>query len=285
MTPTLKKTATAPLIRREPPSGLRPFVQALVARDERPEARVVRILPELRASIQVMAAAPYWLCARAPDAPWRRLPRVALWGPQHAWGYGYAGGHVRAFGCALTAAGLAALRRPAWAAVNEVTPLAVAAPALGAALEPVGEEDFDAWLARALPALQAAFAGADPVDPLPGALDILATAEAGALDEAASAAGLSERQFRRVFRDRYGVSPKRYQRALRVDRMIRQLHARPWELDGHADHPIAFADQPHAIREFRALTGLTPRQYAQAKAKGDAAMRSVAETGMAGPED
>lgn len=276
--------ATPPLAWYDPPADLAAYVQSFVRRDERPEARVVRILPEPRTSIQVMAAAPYWLRARDVAAPWRRLPRVALWGPQHNWGYGYAGGHVRAFGALLTPAGFAALlKRPAWALVDAVAPVAEVDADLGAALEPRGDEPFEAWLERAVPALRAAFAGTATDDLLPGALELFATAEDDAIGAAARAAGLSERQFRRVFRDRHGVAPKRYQRALRVDRMLRQLHARPWELDGHPDHPIAFADQPHAIREFKALTGLTPLQYARAKANGDAAIRSVAAPGVTGP--
>jgi AraC-like DNA-binding protein len=102
---------------------------------------------------------------------------------------------------------------------------------------------------------------------------------------AAEAAGLSERQFRRLFRARYGVAPKRYQRAVRVDRMLRQIHPRPWEADAHAERPIAFADQPHAIREFRALTGLTPGQYVRAKAQGDATLRSVYAPDVQPPDE
>ena len=274
------------LIWREPPPALAAYVQGFACRDERPEAKVVRILPEVRATIQVMADAPYWLRARGSDAPWRQLPRVALWGPQHAWGYGFAGGHVRAYGAALTPAGLCALvRRPTAEVVDRVLPLAEAHAVLAAALAPQDADTFELWLGRAVPALRAAFPGAAADDPLAAAPAILATAEASAVTAAAEAAGLSERQFRRLFRDRHGVSPKRYQRAVRVDRMLRQLHGRPWEADGHADHPIAFADQPHAIREFRALTGLTPRQYARAKAEGDSTLRSVAAPDVAPPAD
>lgn len=275
-----------PLVWRDPPPDLGPWVQAFVHRDERPEAQVVRLLPEPRMSIQVMAASPYWLRARDREAAWRQLPPVALWGPRHTWAYGYAEGHVQAFGVVLTASGFAALvGRPASGLLDEVAALAGVQPALSAALEPPGAGGLEPWLAGAVPALRLAFADAPPDDPLAGVLDLLATAESDMVAAAARAAGLSERQFRRVFRDRHGVSPKRYQRAVRVDRMIRQLHARPWEIDGHADHPIAFADQPHAIREFKALTGLTPQQYVRAKARGDAAMRSVAAPGVPGPTD
>lgn len=272
------------LIARAPPADLAAYIATFGCRDERPEAEVVRILPEVRASIQVMAEAPYWLRDRTPESAWRRLPEVSFWAPRHSWGYGFADGHVRAYGAYLTPAGFCALRcGPAAQVVDHVLPLADADAVLAAALAPQESDAFDSWLNRAIPALRLAFAGAPDVDTLGAAPTILATAEASAVALAAEAAGISERQFRRLFRDRHGVSPKRFQRAIRVDRMLRQLHARPWEADSHADHPIAFADQPHAIREFRALTGLTPRQYALAKATGDATLRSVAAPEIAPP--
>lgn len=261
---------------REPPADLAHHVLGYVLRDERPAAEVVRSLPDVRASIQVMAAAPYWVKGRSPGATWRRLPEVTLWGPKYAWVYGFPGGHIRAFSVGLTAAGLCrVLQGPASQMVDQVLPLAEVSAPLATVLAPVPDDTFETWLARAEPALRGVFAGAPTADPLAAVLPILATAEESAVAAAAEAAGLSERQFRRLFRARHGVSPKLYQRAVRVDRMLRQLHPRPWEADDHAQHPIAFADQPHAIREFRALTGITPRQYLRAKAAGDRTLRSV----------
>lgn len=278
--------AAAPLIWRDPPPDLAPHVMGFAMRDERPRPEVVRLLPDVRSAIQAMAAAPYWINGRGGDGGWRRLPAVTLWGPTYAWAFGFPAGHVRAFGAVLTAEGLARLvARPAWQVADRVLPLAEVNALLAAALTPRPDDDLAAWLDRALPALRSAFAGAPHHDPLWGALPILATAEAGAVGAAAAESGLSERQFRRLFHARYGATPKRYQRALRVDRMLRQLHPRPWETDPYLQHPIAFADQPHAIREFRALTGLTPTQYLRAKAQGDATLRSVTAPGVAPPEE
>ncbi len=106
---------------------------------------------------------------------------------------------------------------------------------------------------------------------------MLATESGDAVARAASLIGLSERHYRRRFRHWYGVAPKCYQRLLRVDRLLRQLHERPWDADEHGSNDPPFADQPHAIREFRHLTGLTPEAYRRAKRGGDATMRSVTE--------
>lgn len=266
-----------------PPLDLAPFVLGFVHRDERVDGGVVRVLPEVRAAIQVMAGDPYWLRSRASDAPWRRLPQIALWGPQYEWGYGFAAAHVTAFAVGLTGVGLRYLLGAGVAdTVSRFMPLADTAPGLADALAP-GSRDFEAWREQALTSLRAVFTGAAADDPIAPTLDILATAEESAVAAAAAASGLSERQYRRVFRDLHGVSPKRYQRAVRVDRMLRQLHARPWEADDHRALPIPFADQPHAIREFRAMTGLTPLQYARAKLNGDATLRSVPAPGVPKP--
>lgn len=259
-----------------PPPDLAPGLFGFVRRIDPGCGGVVRILPEIRSSIQVHAADPYWVREQAPDAPWRQGPRVSLWGPRHDWGWGYARRDVSCFAVGLTHIGLAALTGlPAPELVNQVRPAAAAHPAL-AALDAEADEPFDGWMARATGILRAVFA-ARPLrpDPLAASLPILATGDGDAAARAAAACRLSQRQHRRLFQRLYGVPPKGYQRLLRVDRMIRGLHDRPWEADAWAETPIPFADQPHAIREFRALTGLTPRAYARAKQTGDATLRSV----------
>src|SRR5262245_14855983 len=226
---------------------------------------------------------PYWLRESASDAAWRRLPRMTLWGPRYDWCYGFAAGRIKAFGIGLSAAGFRRIsQRPASQLVNAALDLREVEPALAATLDPLTDETFDAWRARAVSALRAFFQDSEP-DPLARTLDILATAEGGAVSRAAAAANLSSRQYRRVFTDLYGVSPKLYQRAVRVDRTIRQLHDAPWEADGYAETPIAYADQPHATREFRSMTGLSPRDYIRIKRQGGLTLRSVPTTDIPPP--
>lgn len=268
-----------------PPLELVPFVSGFVHRDEPVDGRAVRLLPDVRTSIQIMLADPYWIRERGEGEAWQRLPRIALWGPRHDWGYGYAASRVTCFAVGLTPAGFRAIsggKAGVW--LNRVGDLRDLQGALAGALDPYTDEPFDSWLERIAPALFEAFADA-PSTPFDwqSVTAILAEEASGAVIKAAAASGLSERQFRRVFKDITGVTPKRYQRALRVDRMIRQLHPAPWEADTGGDIPIPFADQPHAIREFRALTGLTPAQYLRLKAQGDRTLRSVAVDGLVLP--
>lgn len=281
----LKKSDIAPgtLVLSHAPAALAGNLIGFVHRDEDPGPQLVRVLPEVRFSIQIMLDQPYWLREANPDADWKRLPRVALWGPRYHWCYGFAAGRIKAFAVVLTAAGLRRISdRPAPQLMDGVLDLREVQPKLAEALEPLDGERFEAWRTRAGTALRVFFQESDP-DILAPTLDILATDESGAVSRAAAAANLSPRQYRRVFADLYGVAPKLYQRAVRVDRAIRQLHDLPWEADPHADTPIAFADQPHATREFRSMTGLTPREYVRAKRSGGLTLRSVPTNDVSPP--
>jgi AraC-like DNA-binding protein len=271
------------LVLNHAPAALAGNLIGFVHRDEDPGPQVVRVLPEVRFSIQIMLDHSYWLREANPDADWKRLPRAALWGPRYHWCYGFAAGRIKAFAVALTAAGLRRIsHRPAPQLVDGVLDLREVQPELAGALEPMEDETFEVWRTRAGIALLSFFQESDP-DTLAPTLDILATDESGAVSRAAKAANLSPRQYRRVFADLYGVAPKLYQRAVRVDRAIRQLHDLPWETDPHAETPIAFADQPHATREFRSMTGLTPREYVRAKRPGGLTLRSVPTNDVSPP--
>lgn len=282
---SLKKSdiAQGTLILSNPPAELAGNLIGFVHRDEDPGPQVVRVLPEVRFSIQIMLDQSYWLREAGPDAGWKRLPRIALWGPRYHWCYGFAAGRIKAFAVGLTAAGLRRIsQRPALQLVDVVLDLREVQPVLAEALEPLESETFEAWRTRAAIALLAFFQESDP-DTLAPTLDILATDESGAVSRAAAAANLSSRQYRRVFADLYGVAPKLYQRAVRVDRAIRQFHSLPWEADPHAETPIAYADQSHGTREFRSMTGVTPSEYVRAKRPGGLTLRSVPTNDVAPP--
>lgn len=281
----LKKSDMAPgaLVLSHPPADLAGNLLGFVHRNEDPGPQVVRVLPEVRFSIQIMLDQSYWLRAASTEAEWKRLPRIALWGPRYDWCYGFAAGRIKAFAIGLTAAGLRRVsQRPASQLVNVVLDLREMQPALAVALDPLANEAFEAWRTRAGSVVRAFFQEFEP-DPLAPTLDILATGEGGAVSRAAAAANLSSRQYRRVFADFYGVAPKLYQRAVRVDRTLRQLHDRPWEADQYAETPIAYADQPHATREFRSMTGLSPGEYIRAKRHGGLTLRSVPTNDIAPP--
>src|SRR5262245_26689636 len=79
--------------------------------------------------------------------------------------------------------------------------------------------------------------------------------------EAAEATGYSAKRFIRLFTDAVGLSPKRFCRILRLQAVINQLACGArveWAEFAAAN---GYYDQSHLIREFRAMTGLTPAQY------------------------
>jgi AraC-like DNA-binding protein len=77
----------------------------------------------------------------------------------------------------------------------------------------------------------------------------------------AQVVGLSERQLGRVFRDRVGVRPKVFARVQRMRHALRLLSREA--LSGAALAAAAgYADEPHLLRDFRALCGTTPWRLA-----------------------
>jgi AraC-like DNA-binding protein len=79
--------------------------------------------------------------------------------------------------------------------------------------------------------------------------------------EAARLAGLSERSLERRFQSELGLGPKAFARVIRLQGVLRTIagQAQPDWADVAAQ--CSFFDQPHLIREFRALTGETPAEF------------------------
>jgi transcriptional regulator GlxA family with amidase domain len=86
-------------------------------------------------------------------------------------------------------------------------------------------------------------------------------------EEIAGIVGLSERQFRRRCQVGVGYGPRTLARILRFRRFVSALDAGslPGGLAGAAI-TAGYADQPHLTRECVALSGLTPRALALARA-------------------
>lgn len=77
--------------------------------------------------------------------------------------------------------------------------------------------------------------------------------------------GWSRRWLSHVFSEKVGITPKRYCRLVRFQKLLRQL-ASGGRADW-ADVALAggFSDQAHLIHEFRAFSGLTPEFYIRAE--------------------
>jgi AraC-like DNA-binding protein len=73
-------------------------------------------------------------------------------------------------------------------------------------------------------------------------------------------AGLSDARLLALFRQQVGVTPKRYARILRLHRALTLLSGRGVSL-ARVAHQAGYYDQPHMNAEFRALAGITPREF------------------------
>ena len=82
-----------------------------------------------------------------------------------------------------------------------------------------------------------------------------------AVAEVAERVGWTERTLQRRFAEQAGVSPKRFARLRRLQRLLARVPA-GGEVDwARAAFERGYSDQAHLIHEFRALTGLTPGAY------------------------
>jgi AraC-like DNA-binding protein len=121
----------------------------------------------------------------------------------------------------------------------------------------------------------------------PLAPDPLVAAAAGGLSagvpvgEVATALGVLPRTLRRRFTAQVGLSPKRFARVQRLQRVVR-------DLDGQVQVDWAavaarhgYADQPHLVEEFRQLVGVTPTGYLRSRINGTNHLRfDVADGGL-----
>lgn len=78
--------------------------------------------------------------------------------------------------------------------------------------------------------------------------------------ELAKAAGTSVRGLERAFGRDYGISPQQYLRRLRMQTSCQLLVSTRLALAQVADR-CGFSDQSHFTRDFKSLTGVTPRAY------------------------
>ncbi len=78
------------------------------------------------------------------------------------------------------------------------------------------------------------------------------------INNLADTACLSKKQFERIFRDYVGMNPKEYARIVRFQRSLWMLQRGDRDFVGIAAE-CGYSDQSHFIREFKSMTGLTPK--------------------------
>lgn len=82
-----------------------------------------------------------------------------------------------------------------------------------------------------------------------------------AIQQLADAAGLSLRHFQRRFRALTGLNPKHYARICRIGHAVHLRQLRPEASWTSLAFEAGYSDQPHFIRDFKALTGSLPSGF------------------------
>lgn len=78
------------------------------------------------------------------------------------------------------------------------------------------------------------------------------------LDQLASDACLSPRQFERCFMERVGVTPKLYARLIRFNRALQYKQTHPHESWLQVAFATGYFDHAHLIRDFKLFAGVSP---------------------------
>jgi AraC-like DNA-binding protein len=127
----------------------------------------------------------------------------------------------------------------------------------------------------------------DPVAPDPAVTAAARALSAGVpVGEAAAALGMLPRTLRRRFVADVGLTPKRFARVQRLQRVVHDLDGQSrvdWARLA-AEH--GYADQPHLAEEFRQLVGVTPTEYLRSRVNGPNHLRFArpdAAAGQRGP--
>jgi AraC-like DNA-binding protein len=89
-----------------------------------------------------------------------------------------------------------------------------------------------------------------------------------AVGKVAEALGLLPRTLRRRFTAQVGLTPKRFARVQRLQRVVRDLDGRSQADWAAVAAAHGYADQPHLTDEFRELVGVTPTGYLGSRVDG-----------------
>ena len=246
---------------RAPHPRLRPFVEAYWILTGSPESPALDpILPDGRSEIIIHRAAPF-LRVQAGSVPQRQ--RSLLFGGQlRTPTFLVADGSADILGIRFRPCGASMfVRAPQTEFVDEVIDAGDAvAPWLTETLQRAQEAPTSdgaiaildgALLSRATGPPRGFAAASAAVDRL------LASRGQATIEQVAADTGLSRRHIERVFLRHVGVSPKFFARIQRFQSAVDAIARDPW-IEVALAH--GYADQPHLIRDFRALGGASPQR-------------------------
>lgn len=102
--------------------------------------------------------------------------------------------------------------------------------------------------------------------PQPVVLEAIAALAAGdAVAVVVRRSGFSHRHLGERFVDAVGLTPKRFQRVLRFQQVLRLAHGQSGRSWAEIAHRAGYSDQAHFNREFRAFAGVSPGSWRRAE--------------------
>ena len=255
---------------REPTAALAAFVRSMTYEaGDRTAAARERVLPGAGMSLWVnLNVDEFRLCGGDDQQAMRRVPGAMLEGPRdRAAVVEIEGG--RAHLCVTFALGVAPpiFRVPPGAVRNDWVSLEDLWGRDGASVrERLLEVETPHEKLRVLELVLVARLQGAPRPDLAVLRGVAALERGAPVSAVASELGLLPRTFRRRFLDQVGLTPKRFARIRRLQRVVRAIEglgAVDWSAVA-AEH--GFCDQAHLVDEFRDLAGLTPSAYLRDRA-------------------
>jgi AraC-like DNA-binding protein len=73
--------------------------------------------------------------------------------------------------------------------------------------------------------------------------------------------GRSQRHLRRLFKDKVGVSPKTFQKIVRINRVLQLVHQNGYTTLAEIAHRAGYYDHSHLDAEFKEFMGKRPTEY------------------------
>ena len=247
---------------RPPGDPLDRFVSAVwYARGRVPHGRE-RILPSPGAVLLVVLGAPLRMTEPGEDAGLVEVSGAWLTGPHERPIFNQPTGETHAVGAVFQPGGIGAfIDGPIDAIANRILSMDELAPSIVAPGTLSAEMDPDATLDALTDALVGAMAPPADHRRWSGAIEQLISADGGSVAAVQQAIGVSRRHFAAQIQQRVGLRPKSIQRIARLQRLLEELDARKPVRWSEEAVGAGYFDQPHAIRDFRMFTGMTPTEY------------------------
>ena len=253
--------------RLPPPPDLAPWVEAIAGRRAE-KAAWFPVFPTARAELIFHFGDPFLVGERS--ATMRPLPPAALLGPRREIYWQSAGPRIDWFLVQLTPLGcrrLLGLRfAEAW---NREAPPAGLLTGRASMLHD-RLRATPSFAARAAIAVETLRAFSLPLerDPLSELVSLARAGRVRTLATMARRLGVGPRRLHQLFTAEIGISPKLFLSLMRFGRQLESRHPFPAIGRRDPDDP-EYADDSHAIREFRRFAGLTPGAYVTQKRSGD----------------